>query len=154
MQEKDYIEVLTFFYEVGPFELACSEINRLISFDFKEYYCKLVESKFITSSQKLKIFSKIGEIYEFHVLQWLPALVAKAATWYQTSTPTISDIFVQHLADVHSYLIYIDNFKESMKYLDFVCESQPMFKLQIHEIDQEVRRVLYTSSNCNSEFIS
>lgn len=128
-------------------------MKALICFDFKEYYCKLAESKFITLNQTLKIFSKIGEIYEFHVLKWLPALVAKAASWYQTGTPTISDIFVQHLADVHNYLIYIDSFKQSMKYLDFVCESQPMFKLQIHEIDQEVRG-LFIRSHYNSEFIS
>jgi hypothetical protein len=90
-------------------------------------------------SQKKKIFTSIGEIYEFHVLKWLPALVDKSVSWNQIHAPTISDVLVQHIADVHNYLIYVDNFNESMKYLDFVCESQPMFKLQIHDIDQEVK---------------
>lgn len=105
----------------------------------KEFCLKIKKSSFILLSQKKNILTNITDIYDFHTKDWLPDLMNKSSNWQDTNAPTICDIFTKHLDTIRHYDYFIDNFKESLKYLDAAIETKPLFRSQIEVIYQNVR---------------
>lgn len=50
----------------------------------------------------------------------------------------ICDIFVKNMNKLSLFESYLNNLKDSLALLDQICETQPLFKSHLENIDQKV----------------